>query len=50
MLSPKDAMENVDWMHEGQSACARSMDALLLMSLNGCFINIWTTNMSFTWR
>jgi hypothetical protein len=48
MFSPKDAMEDVDWMHEGQRGCARSMDALILMPINGCFINIWTTNTSFT--
>jgi len=50
VLSPKDATEDLGWVHEGQSGCAGSMDALILMPLNGCCINIWTTNTSFTWR
>jgi len=29
MLSPKDAMEDVDWVHKGQSGCARSMDTMV---------------------
>jgi hypothetical protein len=33
-----------------QGGSARSMDALKITQLNGCFSNIWTTNMGFTWR
>jgi len=29
---------------------AKSMDASTLMWLNGSFVNIWKTNMGFTWR
>jgi hypothetical protein len=48
-LPPNRAMEDADWVHE-RSRSVRSMDAPTLMWLNGYFVNIWTTNMGFTWR
>ncbi len=35
---------------KGQGGSARSMDAPTLMWLNGCFADIWTTNIGFVWR
>ncbi len=33
---------------KGQSVSAKSIDALIIMQLNGCFIDIWITNIGFT--
>jgi hypothetical protein len=34
----------------GQRGCVKLMDALIIMQLNGCFVNIWTINVGFTWK
>ncbi len=49
-VAPNHAIEDVDWVHEGQGGFARSMEASIIMWLNGCSVTIWTTNMGFTWR
>jgi hypothetical protein len=33
-----------------QGGFASSMDAPIVTQLNGCFANIWTTNIVITWR
>jgi hypothetical protein len=43
-VPPNHAMEDAIGCMKGQGGSVRSMDALTLMQLNGCFANIWTIN------
>jgi hypothetical protein len=53
-VPPNHAMEDADWVHEGSrwkckiNGCTDAYVAKWW--LNGYFVSIWTTNMSFAWR